>query len=142
MKKALVQYKRTVHNTTFNELLNELQMKSKYLCNLIVYTAKGVHRNKSGGGNMTPPCTKKFLGGRKNLNRKFKTFGFLDTLKVNIQYNYLTSTTLSLLQTKLAEKTANYFFHVLQSLDLKSVLTLSSRGLQVWGQHCPLAPSL
>ena len=65
MKKALVQYKRTVHNTTFNELLNELQMKSKYLCNLIVYTAKGVHRNKSGGGKFDPPLHQKVPGGEK-----------------------------------------------------------------------------
>ena len=41
------------------------------------------------------------------------------------------STTLSLLQTKLAEKkTANYLFYVLHSSvsDLKSVIALSSRG--------------
>ena len=43
------------------------------------------------------------IGGRPNMNGKFKTFGFLDTLKVHIQSNYLTSTTLSLLQTKLAK---------------------------------------
>ena len=28
------------------------------------------------------------LKGRYNLNRKFKTFGFLDTLKVHIYYKY------------------------------------------------------
>ena len=28
-----------------------------------------------------------------DLNCKFKTFGFLDTLKVHIQSNYITSTT-------------------------------------------------
>jgi len=38
------------------------------------------------------------------MNRKFKTFGFLDTFKVHIQSNYLTSTASSLLQTKLAKK--------------------------------------
>ena len=45
-------------------------------------------------------------GGGQNMNRKFKTFGTLDPLKVHIQFNYLTSTTLSILQTKLA----NFFF--------------------------------
>ena len=56
----------------------------------LTFNTKGVYRNKSGGGG-------------QNLNCKFKTFGFLDTLKVHIQSNYLTSTTLSLLQTELAE---------------------------------------
>jgi len=38
------------------------------------------------------------LGGRG----KFKAFGFLDTLKVHIQSNYLENTALSLLHTKLS----------------------------------------
>ena len=37
---------------------------------------KGVYRKKS-------------MGGGQNLNRKFKTFGFLDTVKVHKQSNYL-----------------------------------------------------
>ena len=53
--------------------------------------------------NFAPP-PKSFWGGA-NLNRKFKTLDFLDTLKVyTIQSNYHTRTTLSLHQTKLAEK--------------------------------------
>jgi len=60
---TLVLYKRTVQNTTLrtvnefnsNDIFN---FKSKYLCNLIVYTAKGVHRNKyRGGGANMPPHT-------------------------------------------------------------------------------------
>ena len=44
--------------------------------------------------------------------------------------NYLASTTLSLLQTKLAEETANKFFYALHSsvLDLKSVTAQISWG--------------
>ena len=49
-----------------------------------------------------PP--RSFWGGGRNLNCKLKTFDFLTTLKVHIQSNYLATTTLSLLQTKLAEK--------------------------------------
>ena len=54
----------------------------------------------------------KFRGSKygQNLNCKFKTFGFLDTLKIHLQSNYLTSTTLSLLQTKLAEKESKLIF--------------------------------
>ena len=44
--------------------------------------------------------------GGKIATFKSKTFGFLDTLKEHIQSNNLGSNTLSLLQTKLAEKTA------------------------------------
>ena len=44
-----------------------------------------------GGGKI---CVKR-KGGGQNLNRKFKTLGFLDTLKVHIQSNYLTDTTFS-----------------------------------------------
>jgi len=55
-------------------------------------------------------------GGGHNLNPKFKTFGFLYTLKVNIQSNYLTSNTLSPRQTKLEEKKQLInFFYVLHS---------------------------
>ena len=64
-----------------------------------------------------PEAKKKFApppgaprGGGQTLNCKFKTFGFLDTLKVHIQSNYLASTTLSRLQTKLAEKKQTIFF--------------------------------
>ena len=39
------------------------------------------------------------LGGGANLNCKFKTFGFLD-----VRHKYSATTTLSLLQRKLAEK--------------------------------------
>ena len=53
----------------------------------------------------------------------------MDTLKVHIQSNYLTINSLSLIQTKLAEKkTANYlFYYALHSSvsDLKSVIALS-----------------
>ena len=53
---------------------------------------KGAYRNKSGGGAkyarteifFAPPPLE-LLGGH-NLNHKFKTFGFLDTLKVHIHY--------------------------------------------------------
>jgi len=83
-----------------------------------------------------PEAKKKFAPppgaprGGQTLNCKFKTFGFLDTLMVHIQSNYLASTTLSRLQTKLAEKKANKFFYVLHFSvsDLKSVLAVSSRG--------------
>ena len=88
---------------------------------------KGVHTNKSRGGG-------------QNLNCKFKTFGFLDTLKVHIQSNYLANTTLSLLQTKLAGKNSELIFFPLHFsvLDLKSVIDLSSRGVGV--PPLPLPP--
>ena len=55
-----------------------------------------------------PPRSSK---GGAHLNCKFIIFGFLDTLKVHIQSNYLTSPTMSLLQTKPpGKKTTNYFF--------------------------------
>ena len=50
-----------------------------------------------------PPPRKELLGGWQNLNCKFQTFGFLDTVKEHIQSNYLPIATLSLLKTKLAE---------------------------------------
>ena len=56
--------------------------------------SKGAHRNKSRGAKQfLCPSTRSSYGGGgwQNLNCKFKTFGFLDTLKVYIQYNYLTS---------------------------------------------------
>ena len=73
---------------------------------------KGVHRNKSELDARDAKYAKKWFtpierGG--NLNCKLKTFGFMDTLKVHIQSNYLTSTTLSLIQTKLAEKPETNF---------------------------------
>ena len=76
--------------------------------------AKGVYRNMSKGGR------------GQNLNCKFKTFGFLDTLNVHIQSNYLTSTTLSLIQTKLAGKNCKLIFYVLHSSvsNFKSVIAL------------------
>ena len=49
-------------------------------------------------------------GGGQNLKCKFKTFGSLDTLKVNNTHTVQLPSiyyTLSLLQIKLAEKTAN-----------------------------------
>ena len=77
----------------------------------VISLNKGVHRNKSMGGPefvfVPHPPRSSYRGGGKNLNCKFKTFGLLDTLKVHIQTNYLTRTNFSLLQTKLAEKTAN-----------------------------------
>ena len=58
---------------------------------------KGVYSNESRGGGYVRSGTKKMF------NCKLKTFDFLDTLKVQIQSSYFTSTTLSLLQRKLAE---------------------------------------
>ena len=46
-------------------------------------------------------------GGGQNLNCKFKTFGFLDTVKVHT--NYHTSTTFYLIQTRLAKKQQSNF---------------------------------
>ena len=65
---------------------------------------KGIHRNKSKGGG--------------NLNCKFKTFGFLDNLKLRIKSNYL------------ASRNRNKFFYALHSsvLDLKSVTAQISWG--------------
>ena len=77
----------------------------------------------------------KFARSAKNLNCKFKTFGILDTLKVHIQSNYPTSSTLSLLQTKLAEK-KNYFF---MFFTLQFQILNCDRFTGLWG-HCPLAP--
>ena len=45
----------------------------------------------------------------QNFNCKLKTFGLLDTLKVHMQSIYPTST-LSLLQTKIAEKNTKLIF--------------------------------
>ena len=58
-------------------------------------------------------------GGGHNLNPKFKTFGFLYTLKVNIKSNYLTSNTLSLLQTKLEEKKQLINFFMFSTLQFQ-----------------------
>jgi len=55
-----------------------------------------------------PPPLEAPRGG--DLNCKFKTFGFLDNLKLRIKSNYLASNTLSLLQTKLAEKNSKQIF--------------------------------
>ena len=61
------------------------------------------------------PPPKSFWGGA-NLNCKFKTLDFLDTLKVyTIQSNYHTRTTLSLHQTKHAEKKQINVFNTLHS---------------------------
>ena len=62
-----------------------------------------------GGAKFGPPLELLGEGGGQNLNCKLKTFGFLVTLKVHIQSNYLAGTTLSLLQTKLAEKKLMFF---------------------------------
>ena len=51
-------------------------------------------------------------GGSKIWTVNLK-FGFLDTLKVHIQSNYLSSTNLSLLQTKQAEKNSKLIFLIL-----------------------------
>ena len=59
-------------------------------------------------------------GGGQNLKRKFKTVGFLDTLKVHIQSNYLTSTTSSPNQTKLAEKNSKLIFLILFTLQFQN----------------------
>ena len=55
---------------------------------IIVYgLVKGVYRKYKGDKIWSEE-----LGGRgQNLNNKFKTFDFLDTLKVHIRSNYLTS---------------------------------------------------
>ena len=72
------------------------------------------------------------------LNCKYNTFGFLNTLKVHIQSNYLTRTTLSLLQTKRAEKNSKLIFYVLHSLvsDFKSVIAMSSTFTGLDGELC------
>ena len=73
--------------------------------------SKGVYRiNLGGGDNMRKP---------QNLNCKFKKFGFLDILKAHIQSNYLTRTTLSYLQTKLAEKKQETNFIMFSILQLQ-----------------------
>ena len=75
------------------------------MCNKYYAIAKSVHRNKYGGWGQTYIYIYELLGEEGNsLNCKFKTFGILDTSKVRIQSNYLASTTLFLLQTKLADK--------------------------------------
>ena len=64
-----------------------------------------------------PPRSSK---GGAHLNCKFIIFGFLDTWKVHIQSNYLTSPTMSLLQTKPpGKKTTNYFFFMFFTLQLQ-----------------------
>ena len=45
--------------------------------------------------NFTPTPLGTPRGGGASLNYKFKTFGFLYTSNVHIQYNYLTSTNFS-----------------------------------------------
>ena len=88
---------------------------------LVAVGLKGVNINKSGGGQLcanifchsTPPGDPR---RRKNLKNKFKTFGFSDIrhkFKILLRYtNYLANTTLSLLQTKLAEKTCLKNIHI------------------------------
>ena len=86
----------------------------------------------------SPPSSS--WGGGQNLNCKLKTFGFLDTLKVHIQFNYLASI-VSLLQTKLAKKKqqTNFFYALHSSVsDLRSVIALSSRGRYAWPPPSPL----
>ena len=75
---------------------------------------KGVHRNKSELDARDAKYAKKWFtpierGG--NLNCKLKTFGFMDTLKVHIQSNYLTCTT----SNKTSRKNSTRFY-VLHSL--------------------------
>ena len=62
--------------------------------------------------------------GGGDLNCKFKTFGFFDTLKVHIQSNHIASATLSLLQTKLTEKNSKLIFFMF--------FTLQFQILKVW----------
>ena len=98
---------------------------------------KGAYRNKSGGGgkicpnrNFFCPPPLELLGGH-NLNHKFKTFGFLDNLKVHIHYtvqlpykDYFISPS-----NKTSKKTQKInVFNTLHSSDQKNVITLSSRG--------------
>ena len=65
------------------------------------------------------------LGGRgQNLNNKFKTFDFLDTLKVHIRSNYLASIRSIYTSNKtIRKKQYINFFNSIHSLvsDLKSV---------------------
>ena len=62
----------------------------------IFFTIKGVHRKKSRGlpicvkRKKSPPPPGAPMGGGQNLNCKFKTFGFIDTLKLHkLQANTL-----------------------------------------------------
>ena len=73
------------------------------------------------------------LGGGQNLNRKFKTFGFLNTLKVHIhntvQLPYKDYFISSSNKTVRKKQQINVFNTLHSSVsDLKSVIALSSRG--------------
>ena len=71
-------------------------------------------------------------GGGHNLNRKFKTFGFLDTLKVHIDYT---------VQLPSERKQQICVFNTLHFSvsDLKSVIALSS-NIDLGRGTRPLAP--
>ena len=87
-------------------------------------------------------------GGGQNANCKFKTFGLLNTLKVQIQSSYFTSTTLS--SNKTSRKISRLIFlcSLLFRFRFKSVIALISEGggkappLQVKGALHPLPLSL
>ena len=66
---------------------------------------------QSANKNFDPPL-KSFQGGGQNLNRKFKTFDFLDTLQPKDH----TRTMLSLNQTKQAEKNSKLMVLILFTL--------------------------
>ena len=77
-------------------------------------------------------------GGGQNLNCKFKTFGFIDTLKLHkLQANTLQLLLYLSFKQNQKKKSANYSVS-----GLKSVIALSSGGwgLQVLGRHYPFDP--
>ena len=72
-------------------------------------------------------------------NCKFKTFGFLNTLKVNIQYNYLASKLLNSPSNKTSrKKQQTYFFMLFALFRFKSVMHCRVLGRGHW----PLPPLL
>ena len=101
LKKILICKIDEICVSTESFILNSKIFDDLFLCAICnAIKGKGLYRNKR---IFLPPPLRDPRGG-PNLNCKLKTFGFLDTLKVYIQSNYLSSTTLSLLPTKLAEK--------------------------------------
>ena len=94
-----------------------------------------------GGGDARSPHSGAPRGGQ-TLNCKLKTFCFLDTLKVHVQSKTLASTTLSLLQTKLAEKNSKLIFMLLplqfQIWKVTKLWVLQFTGL--WGALPPSSP--
>ena len=101
LKKILICKIDEICVSTESFILNSKIFDDLFLC-AICNAIKGKGLYKISEFFLPPPL--RDPRGGPNLNCKLKTFGFLDTLKVYIQSNYLSSTTLSLLPTKLAEK--------------------------------------